>query len=405
MKRDIKERLRFLFAVLPVMVIALGIHTMAAESNMEEQTTEAANTEDVISETNTTTANEETDHLEDTTEDETEDSTEDFKAGAAVILDADYTLDSQSLQEIVEAHTIAVEETETEEEPVEEETSDLVMAKVNEYVNIRESAEQDAEVLGLLYKDCGGKLLEQEDGWSKISSGDVEGWVKDDYLYFGEDAEENAKSVGMLTAVTNTETLRVRKDADDNAGVYGLLAYRESVEAIDVQDEWVVIDFEGNTGYVSKDFVDVDFEIDEAESIEAIKERERKAEEEKAKRNEQKAAVAASASEEDILAALIQCEAGGEGYEGQVAVGAVVMNRVRSGGYPSSISDVIYASGQFSPASSGKMDNLILGGNIKESCRQAAREAINGTCNIGDATHFRRSGSTQGFQIGNHVFY
>ena len=404
MKGSIRERLRFLAGLLPVAVIALSIHTMAAESSLEEQTTETANTEEVISETNTTTATENTE-TDDTEDQESEDTTEDYRAGAAVILDADYAMDATALQQLVEENTLAVEETVETEEPEEEETSDLVMAKVNEYVNIRETAEADAEVLGLLYKDCGGTLLEQESGWSKISSGDVEGWVKDDYLYFGDEAEQNAKEVGMLTAVTNTETLRVRKDADENAGIYGLLAFRESVEAIDVQDDWVVIDFEGNTGYVSKDFVDVNFNIDEAESMAAIKEREQKAAEEKAKRNQQKAAVAATASEEDILAALIQCEAGGESFEGQVAVGAVVMNRVRSGGYPGSISDVIYASGQFSPASSGKMDNLIMNGSIKESCRQAARETINGTSNVGDATHFKRAGAAQGFQIGNHVFY
>ena len=124
-----------------------------------------------------------------------------------------------------------------------------------------------------------------------------------------------------------------------------------------------------------------------------------------AKRVAQKEAVMASASEVDILAALIQCEAGGEPYEGQVAVGAVVMNRVRSGGYPNTITDVIYASGQFVPASKGKMESLILNGNIKASCVQAANEVINGACNVGDALHFRRNNGSDGLVIGNDVFY
>jgi spore germination cell wall hydrolase CwlJ-like protein len=119
----------------------------------------------------------------------------------------------------------------------------------------------------------------------------------------------------------------------------------------------------------------------------------------------QNEAVMASASELEILAALIQCEAGGESYEGQVAVGAVVMNRVRCPAYPDTITDVIYASGQFVPASKSRMQNLILSGTTKESCRQAAQEAINGVSPVGDALYFRRVGSKSGTVIGNHVFW
>jgi spore germination cell wall hydrolase CwlJ-like protein len=114
----------------------------------------------------------------------------------------------------------------------------------------------------------------------------------------------------------------------------------------------------------------------------------------------------ATASEVDILAALIQCEAGGESYEGQVAVGAVVMNRVRNAAYPDTITDVIYASGQFVPASKSRMQNLILTGTTKESCRQAAVEAINGSSPVGDSLYFRRVGNKTGkYIIGNHVFW
>ena len=81
------------------------------------------------------------------------------------------------------------------------------------------------------------------------------------------------------------------------------------------------------------------------------------------------------------------------------------MNRVRSGGYPNTITDVIYASGQFTPASTGRLNSLILSGNIKESCRQAAQAVVSGTCNVGDALHFRRVGTKEGIIIGNHVFW
>ncbi len=75
----------------------------------------------------------------------------------------------------------------------------------------------------------------------------------------------------------------------------------------------------------------------------------------------------------------------------QAAVGAVVMNRVRSGAYPDSIHGVIYASGQFTPALNGKVNRVYESGKIKSSCVQAAEEAIAGTSNVGAATHFRRN--------------
>ena len=106
------------------------------------------------------------------------------------------------------------------------------------------------------------------------------------------------------------------------------------------------------------------------------------------------------------MAALIQCEAGSEPYEGQLAVGAVVMNRVRSGAYPDNIYGVIYASGQFTPAMSGKVDALYVSGKVKDSCIQAAQEAIAGNTNVGSATHFRRNnGTREGIVIGKQIFW
>lgn len=321
-------------------------------------------------------------------------------AGAADILDANISMEKEEL--------IAFAKRSAKAEKKEEST--LVMAKVNQFVNMRREADQDAEKVGVLYKDCGGDIVEQKAGWTKVKSGDVTGWIKNDYLYFGSEAKELAKDVGMLTAYSETETLRVRMDADIQSGVLGLLANGEAVEAIAEEGDWVSVNYEGTKGYVAKEYVKVVFDIDKAESMAVIKAREeaeraRAAAAAEAKRIAQKEAVMATASELDILAALIQCEAGGEPYEGQVAVGAVVMNRVRSGGYPNTITDVIYASGQFVPASKGKMESLILNGNTKASCVQAANEVIGGACNVGDALHFRRNNGRAGLVIGNHVFY
>jgi len=107
----------------------------------------------------------------------------------------------------------------------------------------------------------------------------------------------------------------------------------------------------------------------------------------------------------ELLAALIQCEAGGESYVGQVAVGNVVMNRVEAAGHPGSIPDVIYAAGQFSPVRNGTLSRTLSTGNISPSCRQAAVEAIAGSAPVGDKLYFRRANGRSGQIIGNHVFY
>lgn len=330
--------------------------------------------------------------------------------GAAKIIDADITLNDEQLDKVVEEVTIEPEK--------KEEESNLIMANVKESMNIRSEADEDSEKVGLLYKDCGGEILEQKNGWTKIQSGDLVGWAKDEYLLFGNEAEELATEVGNLVAKVDTETLRVRKEAREDAETAGLLAVDDEVIAIENLGDWVSIDFDGETGYVSADYVKVDFKIDHGETMQAINDRAAKLEEEKAKAeakkqksaentaaiNENRGAVSADISDAALLAALIQCEAGGESYEGQLAVGAVVINRLRSGAYPSTVQGVIYASGQFTPALNGKVASVAMNGP-KASCQQAAIEALNGASNIGAATHFKRAGRHDGYQIGNHVFW
>ena len=151
--------------------------------------------------------------------------------------------------------------------------------------------------------------------------------------------------------------------------------------------------------------------VDHGETVAQVQQREeeeRQAQEEAAEKKreaEAQKAKAMASADDVLLAALIQCEAGDEPYEGQVAVGAVVMNRVKSPAYPNTIRDVIFASGQFTPAGSGQLARLLTAGNVKASCLQAAREAIGGASPIGDATHFRRAGGREGIVIGNHVFW
>lgn len=107
-----------------------------------------------------------------------------------------------------------------------------------------------------------------------------------------------------------------------------------------------------------------------------------------------------------LLAVLIYCEAGGEPYEGQVAVAAVVMNRVMSSRYPNTISGVIYQKYQFSPVGSGRLAKYLAIGKTTKSCYNAADAAMSGYSNIGKRTHFRTPiDGLVGIQIGGHIFY
>ncbi|MGN0291845.1 MAG: cell wall hydrolase, partial [Lachnospiraceae bacterium] len=106
----------------------------------------------------------------------------------------------------------------------------------------------------------------------------------------------------------------------------------------------------------------------------------------------------------ELLAALIECEAGGESYEGKLAVGSVVLNRVASSYFPNTMVGVIYQSGQFSPVASGRFATVLSRG-ADASCTQAAGEVLGGKITI-NALYFRtNNGIIQGTVIGNHVFY
>ena len=285
-----------------------------------------------------------------------------------------------------------------------EKESDLVMVNVQVAMNVRAEATEESDKVGLLYKDCGGRILERKDGWTRLKSGDLIGWASDEYLLFGEEAEAMADDVGNLIVTIETDILRVRAEPNTDAEVVGLLTIDDELEIIDfINDDWISVDYQDETRYVSTEFVNVDFHIDEGETLAAIKKREE--EERQAKLTANQGAVVVGGDDLRLLAALIHCEAGSETYNGKLAVGAVVMNRVRSGAYPNTISGVIFASGQFTPAMNGKVARVYTSGNFAGGCYEAAQAAINGETNVGDATHFRRAGNHDGILIDNQVFW
>ena len=103
-----------------------------------------------------------------------------------------------------------------------------------------------------------------------------------------------------------------------------------------------------------------------------------------------------------MLAAIIYCEAGNQSYQGKVAVGSVVLNRVASSRFPNSVKAVIYQSGQFTPVMTGKYASVLASGNIPSSCYEAARDALNGAKPVGNALFFNTHSGN--YKLGDHYF-
>ena len=325
-----------------------------------------------------------------------------LNAGAAVYLAAASDLTAEDDGQDTTDQNIS-DQNDDNEQKAQDSLETLVMANVKESMNVRAEASEDAEVVGKLFKNCGGEILERSNGWTRLKSGNLEGWAKDEYLLFGEEAAALRESVGAYIATVRTDALRVRKEPDTEAGVFETVKTGKTFQVVEQGEEWVTIQYKKDTvGYVAAEFVEVAYQIPAGKTKKEIAEEERA--KEMAKLNKNQGAVPTNVSDVQLLAALIQCEAGSQPYEGQLAVGAVVMNRVRSGGYPNYILGVITAPGQFPPATNGKVSAVAAKGP-KASCMQAAQAAVDGASNVGAATHFRRAGAHDGIVIGSHVFW
>lgn len=154
------------------------------------------------------------------------------------------------------------------EEPKEEsqDFSNLVIAQVDNYVNVRSTPDEGGEIVGKLYDKSVGELVEEKDGWYKIVSGNCTGYVKGDFCAAGEQAEELAKEVGTTYAVVNTTTLKVRQDASTDSAVLGLVPIDEELVVLEELDGWVKIAVEEGDGYVSKEYVKLRTDFVHAES-------------------------------------------------------------------------------------------------------------------------------------------
>lgn len=269
-------------------------------------------------------------------------------------------------------------------------------------VNVRTEADEGSETAGVLKKGAGGVVLERSDGWTRIQSGSFTGWVSDSWLVFGEEAQLILEQ-SVPTATITAASLNVRKGPGMEYGVLGTVHEGEALEAESMTDNgWVEIAWKGGTGYVSAKYADVDGSLDMTMApLMAVSE-------DVAPQAESVAAYAGSASELEMLATIIYCEAGNQPWEGKVAVGNVVLNRIASGSFPNDMDSVLRAPGQFIPVGSGKYDRMLGSGRVPQSCYDAAQAAMDGESYVGGCLYFKNpkiAGAHDGTTIGEHVFW
>ncbi len=288
--------------IQPNIIIASEKVAMA-ETPMQEETTVDSDVVQALvdSVSGDNTDNDETESITDSlsagfsatdTYEDTEDTTEESSEESS----------EESQTETVEEETSEDTEEETTEEATEEETTEvateeeqdfrgLVIAQVNNYVNVRSIPSEDGEIVGKLYDKSVGEFEEEVNGWYKITSGNCTGYVKAEYCVTGDEAQALAKQVGTTYAVVNTTTLKVRQEASTESAVLGLVPIEEELVVVEELDGWVKVAIEEGDGYVSREYVNLRTDIVHAES--KAEEEARLAEEAK-EREEARAAAAAT---------------------------------------------------------------------------------------------------------------
>lgn len=131
-----------------------------------------------------------------------------------------------------------------------------IFAQCTEYINIRQEATTESDVIAKIYNSCEATLLEEKGEWIRIKSGNAEGWVKSEYFAFGEEAEQIAAEVAYNTVTVYPEALVVRCAPDENAEQFGMVYAEDELEVVEYEGDWMTIAFEDGTyGYVNAYYV------------------------------------------------------------------------------------------------------------------------------------------------------
>lgn len=150
--------------------------------------------------------------------------------------------------------------------------SNLGIVTVSEgKVNIRDAASLDGKVVGKIGRDAGCDVLGEEGEWLKIKSGEVEGYIKGEYVLTGSAALEKASALLKQVADVNTDGLRVRTEPNTECEILDVVGSGQSFDVLEELDEWVKIDLDGEVGYLFKEHVEIGAKLDEALTITEVR--------------------------------------------------------------------------------------------------------------------------------------
>ena len=257
--------------------------------------------------------------------------------------------------------------------------SGIGVIDAKDMLDIHAEANTASAVVGQVMEDGHVAILAKYNDWVQIQAGEIAGWVPAENLVETEISNEEA-------VAANEQVIAERTGATASEDEFFA---EEEVQ----QDETAALQAEASEAAQN-----------EIEEVQAAEEAARiEAEAQQAALAAQTAAI--SAEELKLFANIIYCEAGSESYVGKVAVGNVIMNRVKSASQPNTITEVIYAKGQFSPVRNGSLQRALSSDKADAACYQAAIEALAGAQPVGDKLFFRRNNGRSGQVIGNHVFY
>ena len=308
--------------------------------------------------------------------------------------------------------------------------SGIGVIDAKDMLDIHAEANRASAVVGQVMDDGHVAILAKYNDWVQIQAGEIAGWVPAENLVETEISNEeavaaNEQVIAERTGATASEDEffaeeEVQQDETAALQAEASEAAQNEIEEVQAAEEAARLEAEAQAKAAAEEAAQLEAEAqakaaaEEAARLEA--EAQAKAAAEEAARiaaEAQQAALAAqaaqtaaiSAEELKLLANIIYCEAGSESYVGKVAVGNVIMNRVKSASQPNTITEVVYAKGQFSPVRNGSLQRALSSDKADAACYQAAIEALAGAQPVGGKLFFRRNNGRSGQVIGHHVFY
>ena len=292
--------------------------------------------------------------------------------------------------------------------------SGIGVIDAKDMLDIHAEANTASAVVGQVMEDGHVAILAKYNDWVQIQAGEIAGWVPAENLVETEISNEeavaaNEQVIAERTGATASEDEffaeeEVQQDETAALQAEASEAAQNEIEEVQAAEEAAQLEAEAQAKAAAEEAARLEAEVQaKAAAEEAAR---IAAEAQQAALAAQAAQTAAISAEElKLLANIIYCEAGSESYVGKVAVGNVIMNRVKSASQPNTITEVVYAKGQFSPVRNGSLQRALSSDKADAACYQAAIEALAGAQPVGDKLFFRRNNGRSGQVIGHHVFY